>query len=124
VAVIGEVRSARRHFDLAATRRLQVAARAGAGEALLLHDAPAHDLSTAAELRFEVSSVAGLRLASAGKRRPIPSHPAWGVSLRKQRGLTSTPVRLSEMQKTLIWTMKGARSGTLSVSADHQQKIA
>jgi protein ImuA len=124
VAVIGEVRAARRQFDLPATRRLQLAARAGAGEALLLHDAPARDLSTAAELRFEVSSVAGLRMASAGKRRPIPSHPAWGVSLRKQRGLMSAPLRLSETQKTLIWTMKGAQSGTLSLGADHQQKIA
>jgi protein ImuA len=123
-AVIGELRDARRHFDLASTRRLQLAARAGAGEALLLHDAPLRDLSTAAELRFEVSSRASLRVTSAAKRRPIPSHPAWGLKLRKQRGMNDTLLRLNETEQEIIWTMKGQQREPLSLTLHRRQKIA
>jgi protein ImuA len=123
-AVIGELREARRHFDLAATRRLQLAARAGAGEALLLHDAPVAELSTAAELRFEISSRAALRVTSAGKRRPIPCDPAWGLKLRKQRGMNGTLTRLNESEQDMIWTMKGHKREPLSLAAHRRQKIA
>ncbi len=123
-AVIGELREARRHFALAATRRLQLAARAGAGEALLLHDAPLHELSTAAELRFEISSRAALRVTSAGKRRPIPTNPVWSLKLRKQRGMNGTLTRLSESEQEIIWTMKGHQREPLSLAPHRRQKIA
>jgi protein ImuA len=83
---LGEVTEAARHFDLAQTRRLVVAARASGAQGILLHGSPAGDLSTAAQTRFEIHSRPGPLLVSAGERRPIPDRSAWGVRVLKARG--------------------------------------
>jgi protein ImuA len=87
-AVVGEVHDAVRHCDLTATRRLVVAARASGAEGILLHGAPAPgDLSTAAQMRFEVRSQPSPLRPSAGERRPILEVPAWDVRVLKARAV-------------------------------------
>jgi protein ImuA len=77
-----------KHYGLAASRRLLLAAQAGRGTALLLHtglSGRASGLSSAAETRFLVASCPSPRLVSAGNRMPIPGTAAFAVRLLKQR---------------------------------------
>ena len=130
-AAIGELRDGARHFDLTATRRLVVAARASGAAGILLHGAPAGELSTAAEARFEIRSQPGPAQASAsGRRRLISEHPAWGVRTLKiraaggQRG-QADPEHLREM----VWgrdpaETKGHSGDPLSFRTGPRQKVA
>jgi len=72
-------------YDLAVSRRLALAARAG-GTPVLLTLPTAHDtrLSTAAETRFSIAAAASPREARAG--RPTPGPPAFAAKLVKARG--------------------------------------
>ncbi len=86
-AVLAELWSSR-HYGLAPSRRLLLAARAGGGTALLLHtglSGRGSVLSSAAETRFAVAACPSPRLESAGHRLPIPGPPAFAVRLVKQR---------------------------------------
>jgi protein ImuA len=79
-------------YDLAASRRLLLAARAGATPALLVLASAygaAAKLSSAAETRFEIAAAPSARLSSAGGRRALPGPPAFAARLVKAR-LTST----------------------------------
>ena len=84
--VVGEVwRLAK--YDLAISRRLTLAARAGPTPALLaLPTAHAARLSTAAETRFEIAAAPSAQEASAGNARPLPGAPAVSARLVKARG--------------------------------------
>ncbi|HYA74798.1 MAG TPA: hypothetical protein VEF36_16750 [Roseiarcus sp.] len=78
-------------YDLAASRRLLLAARAGATPALLVQASAygaAEKLSSAAETRFEIAAAPSARLAAAGGGRPLPGPPAFAARLVKAR-LTS-----------------------------------
>ncbi len=78
-------------YDLAVSRRLLLAARAGATPALLVLASAygaAEKLSSAAETRFEIAAAPSARLASAGGGRPLPGPPAFAARLVKAR-LTS-----------------------------------
>ena len=78
-------------YDLAASRRLLLAARAGATPALLVQASAygaAAKLSSAAETRFEIAAAPSARLASAGGGRALPGPPAFAARLVKAR-LTS-----------------------------------
>ncbi len=78
-------------YDLAASRRLLLAARAGATPALLVQASAygaADRLSSAAETRFEIAAAPSARLASAGGGRSLPGPPAFAARLVKAR-LTS-----------------------------------
>ncbi len=78
-------------YDLAASRRLLLAARAGATPALLVQASAygaAEKLSSAAETRFEIAAAPSARLPSAGGGRPLPGPPAFAARLVKAR-LTS-----------------------------------
>ena len=131
-AAVGELRDGARHFDLTATRRLTLAARAGRSEGILLHSRPAPGLSTASEARYEVSSLPGPGLASAGGRRPIPTHPAWGVRVLKMRAADGQHGRPDmERRREIIWgraapipQTKGPSGDPLSLGADRRQKLA
>ena len=75
-------------YDLALSRRLVVAARAGGVAALLLASgAPgaAEKLSSAAETRFEIAAAPSARLSSAGGGRALPGPPAFAARLVKAR---------------------------------------
>jgi protein ImuA len=85
--VVGEVWRLKK-YDLAVSRRLLLAARAGATPALLA-PASAHGeaerMSSAAETRFEISAAPSAHLASAGGGRGLPGRPAFAARLVKAR---------------------------------------
>jgi protein ImuA len=92
-AVIAEVWSLKA-YDLAASRRLLLAARAGATPALLTAASAygaADQLSSAAETRFAVAAAPSAHLSSAGEgrglpgARGLPGEPAFAVRLVKAR---------------------------------------
>jgi protein ImuA len=86
--VVGELWSVAKHYGLAASRRLLLAARAGATPALMVHGGvfgQADGLSSAAETRFEIAAAASRRLASAGGRLSLPGAPAFAARLVKAR---------------------------------------
>jgi protein ImuA len=88
--VVGEVWSLKA-YDLAASRRLLLAARGGATPALLVQASAygaADRLSSAAETRFEIAAAPSARQASAGGGRALPGPPAFAARLVKAR-LTS-----------------------------------
>jgi len=75
-------------YDLALSRRLVLAARAGGVAALLLASGvpgAAEKLSSAAETRFEIAAAPSARLASAGGGRALPGPPAFAARLVKAR---------------------------------------
>jgi protein ImuA len=86
--VVGELWSVARHYGLAASRRLLLAARAGATPALLVHGGlfgQAAALSSAAETRFEIAAAASRRLAPANGRLSLPGAPVFAARLVKAR---------------------------------------
>jgi len=87
--VVGEAWSLK-GYDLSVSRRLLLAARAGATPALLIHASAygaAEKLSSAAETRFAIAA-APSALTSAGGGRALPGPPAFAARLVKAR-LTS-----------------------------------
>jgi len=83
--VIGEVWRLSK-YDLAISRRLTLAARAGATPVLLtLPTAHGQTLSTAAETRFEIAAAPSPRAPSAGAGKPLPGAPAFAVRLTKAK---------------------------------------
>jgi protein ImuA len=87
-AVVGEMWSLTRHYSLAASRRLLLAARAGRAPALLVHGGAfgqAATISSAAETRFEIAAAASRRLQPTGGRLDLPGPPAFAARLLKAR---------------------------------------
>ena len=84
-------------YDLAVSRRLTLAARAGATPALLTLPF-AQGLSTAAETRFEVAAAPSAHEASAGGARPLPGAPAFAARVLKARGVGGDPTRVIRLQ--------------------------
>jgi protein ImuA len=87
-AVVGEMWSLSKHYNLAASRRLLLAARAGRTPALLVHGGAfgqADAISSAAETRFEIAAASSRRLEPAGGRLGLPGAPAFAVRLLKAR---------------------------------------
>lgn len=86
--VVGELWSVARHYGLAASRRLLLAARSGTTPALMVHGGlfgQAAALSTAAETRFEIAAAASRPLAPASGALGLPGAPAFNVRLVKAR---------------------------------------
>jgi protein ImuA len=86
--VVGEMWSLARHYSLAASRRLLLAARAGRAPALLVHGGAfgrAGAISSAAETRFEIAAASSRRLEPAGGRLELPRAPAFAARLLKAR---------------------------------------
>ncbi|RYC31652.1 hypothetical protein D3273_12290 [Lichenibacterium minor] len=86
-AVLAELWGAK-HYGLAPSRRLLLAAQGGRGAALLLHAGLAGrgaGLSSAAETRLVVAACPSPHLASAGTRLPIPGPAAVAVRVLKLR---------------------------------------
>ena len=87
-AVVGEMWSLSKHYGLAASRRLLLAARAGRAPALLVHGGAfgrADALSSAAETRFEIAAASSRPVAPAGGRLGLPGVPAFAARLLKAR---------------------------------------
>ena len=85
--VVGEVWRLQK-YDLAVSRRLALAARAGRAPALLVQASAyraADRISSAAETRFEISAAPSAHLASAGGGRGLPGPPAFAARLVKAR---------------------------------------
>jgi protein ImuA len=86
-AVIGEAWRLK-SYDLAASRRLLLAARAGGAPALLIATSAygaADGFSSAAETRFEIAAAPSAHSSSAGGGRGLPGAPAFAVRLVKAR---------------------------------------
>jgi protein ImuA len=114
--VVGEVFRLGK-YDLAISRRLTLAARAGATPALLV--APtAHgvELSTAAETRFEIAAALSAReTPTAG--RPLPGRPAFSARLVKARIGASAEVAPDATQTfRLIWRSEEQRFDEPAIS--------
>ncbi len=103
-AVLAELWGAR-HYGLAPSRRLLLAAQAGRGTAILLHAGLAGRgaaLSSAAETRFAVASCPSPRTRSAGDRAPIPGQAAVTVHILKLRlGAAASPDR--DARHAIVW---------------------
>lgn len=87
-AVVAEIWTLEKAYDLTTSRRLVLAARASSTPALLVASRLARDadrLSSAATTRFEIFSAAGPRLASAGRGPPLPGLASWSVRIVKAR---------------------------------------
>ncbi len=108
-AVVGELWRAPK-YDLGLSRRLTLAARAGATPALLV--LPSAPGSSAAETRFEVAAAPGAHELSAGGGRPLPGAPAVSVRLVKARGPGLDP----ERSFRLIWRAKEQRFDEPAIS--------
>ncbi len=74
-------------YDLVASRRLVLAARASGTPGLLVPGAvgTAQTISSAARTRFEVKTAPGRHAASAADRTPLPGRAAWSVRLARIR---------------------------------------
>jgi protein ImuA len=86
-AVVAEAWSLKT-YDLAASRRLLLAARAGATPALLTAASAygaADQFSSAAETRFAIAAAPSAHLTAAGEGRGLPGRPAFAVRLVKAR---------------------------------------
>jgi protein ImuA len=87
-AVIGEIWGLAKIYDLAASRRLVLAARKSGTPGLLVaagFAGAADHVSSGAGTRFAVAASASSHLPSAGGRLPLPGNPAWAVRLLKAR---------------------------------------
>ena len=103
-AVLAELWGAK-HYGLAPSRRLLLAAQGGRGTAILLHAGLAGrggSLASAAETRLAVGACPSPRIASAGGRMPIPGAPAVTVRLLKLRLGTGGEVDL-DLRHPLVW---------------------
>ena len=85
VVVIGQLSAQHRLYDLAASRRLSMAARASGSPGLILHGRARQPPASAAGLRLEIASHASEREPSAAQRLPIPGPPCWSVRIAKAR---------------------------------------
>jgi protein ImuA len=87
-AVIGEIWSLAKTYDLTASRRLLLAAQKGGTPGLLFAaglPGAAEHMSSGADTRFEIRAGPSLPLASAGGRLPLPGLAAWSVRIAKVR---------------------------------------
>jgi protein ImuA len=86
--VIGEIWGLEKIYDLAASRRLVLAARKSGTPGLLIaadFAGMAERLSSGAATRFEVGTSASARQPSAAGRLPLPGKTVWNVRLVKAR---------------------------------------
>ncbi len=107
--VVGEFWRAPK-YDLAVSRRLTLAARAGGTPAVLT--LPSAHVSSAAETRFEIAAAPGAHEAVVGAGRPLPGAPAVSVRLVKARGAGLDPERVFR----LIWQAKEQRFDEPAIS--------
>jgi protein ImuA len=87
-AVVAEIWTLEQAYGLAASRRLVLAARASGTPALLVAPKLARDAdrwSSTAATRFEVFSLRGAPVASAGQGLPLPGPASWSIRIVKAR---------------------------------------
>jgi protein ImuA len=98
-----------RAYDLAASRRLILAARRRGATALVMHVGLRPDeLTSGAETRFAVAAAPSARLPSAGHATPIPGPSGYAVRLVKWRGDATRPFGFDRDQvHHLAWDRSG-----------------
>ncbi len=99
-----------RSYDLTASRRLVLAARANGTTGLLVPAGAAGMASvfaSAAHTRFEVSAAPGLPVGAAGGRLPLPGRAAWSVRLARNRTGPSTGdgESGSDLDRDRVWPL-------------------
>jgi protein ImuA len=94
-----------RAYDLAASRRLLLAAQRRGGTSIVLHVglSRADRLSSTAETRFCVAAAPGRHRPSAAARTPIPEAASFAVRLHKLRGHGSLRGYDREQVHPLLW---------------------
>lgn len=107
-AAVGEIGRVGSAYDLTASRRLALAARAGATPCLLLLSGltgQTDALSSAATTRFEVAAAPSRRAEATG-RLPLPGAPIWEARLAKRRG--GAPAGFEEIGRSfrLAWRIE------------------
>jgi protein ImuA len=123
-AVIGEIWSLAQTYDLTASRRLLLAAQKGGTPCLLFAaglSGAADQLSSSADMRFEIRAGPSPQRASAG-RMPLPGLAHWSVRIAKAR---ASPMKLDRtLFRSVLWdhleaSFRDAHSLSLAaVSAD------
>jgi protein ImuA len=109
-AIVADLGSAARSFDLVAARRLTQAARISGAPAILLHPAGAFSRAQAqngARMRFEICARPSV-LSAQHSIRPVPGPAHFGVRLAKPgveaRGESGRMTGLdTELTRTIIW---------------------
>jgi protein ImuA len=111
--VVGEMTNLRL-YDLAASRRLLLAARAGRAPALLVLGGGFGRMdvwSSAAETRFEIAAAASARRPSAGGRLALPGAPAFAARLVKARLRPGAPARGFDAARVIRLEWLGVERG-------------
>lgn len=128
IIVIGELWTHRKCHDLAASRRLALAARASGTPGLILHAGASGNTASAAASRFEIASHASATDASAtdasatggaASRLPVPGSASWAVRLLKARAGPESRFGLDrDKRHFLVWdAAKGFFRDALPVPA-------
>jgi protein ImuA len=105
-AVIGEIWTIEKAYDLVASRRLVLAAQKSGTPGLMLAAGmagSAHRLSTGAETRFEIRSQPSFPIPSAGMRMPLPGKAAWSVRIVKARPMSSIRPDGFDFDRSQFW---------------------
>ena len=120
--VIGELWAQHGFYDLAASRRLALAARANGSPGLMIHcGAAGQEPSSAASLRLEIASHASTHEASAANRTPLPGPPAFAVRVARARAGPMRPAHDADRRHVVMWDgIKGCFCDALSLSPSAQ----
>ena len=121
-AVVGEVWGLARLYDLAASRRLVLAAARSGTPGLLLAAGMAGQaaaMSSGAQTRFEIRAGPSRHLSSAGQWLPQPGRPVWRVRIAKARlGAGSVAVDREQVISVFWDGERGCFRDALSRSMD------
>ena len=116
--VIGELWAQHRLYDLTASRRLALAARASGSPGLILHGRAGGAPASAAATRLEIAGLPSVPEASAARRLPLPGPPAWAVRVAKARAGPQASAHDPERRHLIVWNKaKGCFCDALPVSS-------
>ncbi len=121
--VIGELWAQHRLYDLTASRRLALAARASGSPGLILHGRAGGAPASAAATRLEIAGLSSAKEACAAHRLPLsglplPGPPAWAVRVAKARAGPQASAHDPERRHLIVWNKaKGCFCDALPVSS-------
>lgn len=102
--VIGELWAQHGFYDLTASRRLALAARASGSPGLIIHSGAAgREPASAASLRLEITGHASTLEASAANRTPLPGPPAFAVRVARARAGPMRRAHDADRRHVVVW---------------------